>query len=269
MDEEGKTMDVPNEDAIVWKVVEMIQAVPAQINSVFEHWQQQAEAAIQRIIEALTRCTFLGITEEHKQELIANFQKWGEYGWTRPLGAPPDFFFEPPGSIEEANAAMRPLCSKTEVERLFEKLKGQKHRKQDLEEAIACYNDRHYKACALILFGMIDAKMIRKQGCDLDYRPVGHKAAKRLQDRFERDNKETSFFVMLHYVNVFACLKSFFANANDFKDEPDTINRNFVSHGMARRPVRQRDCIQLFFVLYNFAQILSSIPKPNTERFGK
>ena len=58
MDEEGKIIDVPNEDDIVWKATEMIQAVPTQINSAFEHWRQQVEAAIQGIAEALVRCAF-------------------------------------------------------------------------------------------------------------------------------------------------------------------------------------------------------------------
>ena len=40
-------------------------------------------------------------------------------------------------------------------------------------------------------------------------------------------------------------------NGDDFVKEPDVINRNFVGHGMNRRKVRRKDCIQLFLALYN------------------
>ena len=228
----------------------------------FARMAQEVSAAMKPIVEAVQQATasfakaiadfqIPTITEERKQELIASYKKWGEYGWTLCPNAPFDCFDDLPASIEAANATMTPLCSKHEMEQLFEELHGQRIKKEDLDAAILCYNNRQYKACALILFGIIDAKLIRKQKRGERYRPSGSKAAKRLREQFEGGDNEKMLFTMLLCVNLFTCLETLFANADDFKVEPATINRNFVSHGMTRRPVRQRDCIQLFLALYN------------------
>lgn len=209
---------------------------------------QQAAASFAKVIADFQ---IPSISEERKQELIASYKKWGEYGWTLCPNAPFDCFDEFPASIEVANATMTPLCSKREMEQLFEELRGQRIKKEDLDAAILCYNNRQYKACALILFGIIDAKLIRKQKRGEKWRPSGSAAAKRLREQFEGSDNEKMLFTMLLCVNLFTCLETLFANAHDFKVEPATINRNFVSHGMTRRPVRQRDCIQLFLALYN------------------
>ena len=191
------------------------------------------------------------ITEERKQELVSNHKKWGEYGWTMPPEAPFNCFNELPEDIRTANSLMKEFCSKQDMAKLFDVLRDQNLKKEDLEDAILCYNNRQYKPCALVLFGIIDAKLIRKQKKGTKYRPSGSKAVKRLREEFENGDNEKMFFTMLHCVNLFACLETLFANADDFKTEPDTINRNFVAHGMTRRSVRQRDCNQLFLALYN------------------
>lgn len=237
----------------------------------FTRMAQELSAAMRPIVEAVqqTALSFAKaiadfqiptITEERKQELIASYKKWGEYGWTICPNAPFDCFDELPASIEAANAIMTPLCSKREIERLFDELRGQGIKKEDLDAAILCYNNRQYKACALILFGIIDSKLIRKQKRGERYRPSGSKAAKRLREQFEGSDSEKMLFTMLLCVNLFTCLETLFANADDFKVEPATINRNFVSHGMTRRPVRQRDCIQLFLALYNLMLFFEFAP---------
>lgn len=228
----------------------------------FARMAQEVSAAMKPIVEAVQQATasfvkaiadfqIPTITEERKQELIASYKKWGEYGWTLCPNAPFNCFDELPASLETANAIVTPLCSKHEMEQLFEELRGQRIKKEDLDAAILCYNNRQYKACALILFGIIDAKLIRKQKRGEKWRPSGSTAAKRLREQFEGGDNEKMLFTMLLCVNLFTCLETLFANAHDFKVEPATINRNFVSHGMTRRPVRQRDCIQLFLALYN------------------
>ena len=55
---------------------------------------------------------------------------------------------------------------------------------------------------------------------------------------------------------LFSCIETVFAPAENFKAEPYTFNRNYLAHGMTRRPVRQRDCIQLFLALYNLTVFL-------------
>lgn len=238
------------------RFAKMTQELSVAMRPILEITQQ----TVQSVTKAIACFQIPTITEERKQELIASYKKWGEYGWTLNLNTPFDCFDELPASIEAANATMIPLCSKHEMEQLFEELRAQHIKKEDLEAAILCYENRQYKACSLLLFGIIDAKLIRKQTRGKKYRPSGSKAAKRLREQFENGNNEEMLFTMLHCVNLFACLETLFAAADDFKIEPSTINRNFVSHGMTHRPVRQRDCIQLFLALYNLVLFVEDAP---------
>ena len=102
-----------------------------------------------------------------------------------------------------------------------------------------------------MLFGMIDAKLIRNQTTIGKYRPVGGKAAKRLKSKYEQENDKYGFVSMLRFANLFSCLETVFAGGENFTNEPTVINRNYVNHGMNQQPVLKRDCIQLFFILDN------------------
>lgn len=215
--------------------------------------------ALTTFAEAIINIQTPNISEERKEELISNYKRWGEYGWTFFPDAPLSCFEEFPASIEMANAEMKPFCNAEEMSTVFEELREQNIKKEDLESAIFCYQHYQYKACALIVCGIIDAKMIRKQKTDGKNRCVGKRAVQKLWVQYEHENSEKLIFSLLFGVNLFSCLETIFSNGNDFKKEPPVINRNFISHGMNRRAVRKRDCIQLFLVLNNLTHVLSYI----------
>lgn len=272
MDDERKELHFPDEYGAETTLTETARSIAHELEKIvhpeLENLSRavlELSAAMLPVVETIRDATLSvtkvitdfqipTITKERKQELIASYKKWGEYGWTLYPDIPFDSFDEFPENLKAANATMMSFCSKYEINRLFEKLREQRIKKEDLEAAILCYDNRQYKACALILFGIIDAKLIRKQKRDKEWRPAGHSAVKKLRERFENANNEKVLFRMLLFVNLFTCLETLFASGGNFKSEPPTINRNFVSHGMTRRPVRQRDCIQLFLVLYNLMQ---------------
>lgn len=270
-DEHGNPKNLDN------KLIRGIEKAYEVVNSINAAWWKMAEAA-QKVyaeykptIEAIRQLTDSFATaiqewnnstasEERRQKLIGSYKKWGEYGWTLPPNAPIKSFYTFPGSAVIANEQMMKLCTKKDMEQLFEELRHQMIKQKDLEEAIDCYNDRRYMACALILFGLIDAKLIRKQERKKKrYRPAGSDAAEELRNRFEKESNRTILFIMLRGLNVLYCLESIFENAHDFKKEPFIVNRNFVSHGMTLRSVRRRDCIQLFLALYNLTETLDYI----------
>lgn len=104
--------------------------------------------------------------------------------------------------------------------------------------------------------------MMPKSKNEKIYRPVGAKAAREIEENHQENQ---ALYELLNYVNLFACLKTVFAHANDFRREPSVINRNFVDHGMTNRNVRKRDCIQLFLLLNNF---VDTFEKNNKLDFG-
>lgn len=195
-------------------------------------------------------------TEEERQKILESHGKWGEYGWTWIPSAPSQFFYSPPVDIKDANTKAKNYYSDEEIDKVFQRLRTYKLRKDDLESAIYCFQNRQYKPCALVLFGLIESKLIRKQR--KDWRAVGIGAVTEIRTQIESSD-ELKFYTMLWCANLFSYLSTVFANANNFKNEPIVINRNFIDHGMSNRRVRKRDCVQLFFALENLLHLMQYI----------
>ena len=172
-----------------------------------------------------------------------------------------DFFNAPPDK-KTADKIGLSYCKAEQMEIIFEKtlyLKGVK--KADYQEAIYNFHDRRYKSCALVLFALIDAifiRMMKKEDRDnRQRRPVGVGAAKKAMNRIKDEQiREEWYLALFQYENLFSCLCKVFENGNDFKKQPDVINRNFLDHGMSTRNVRKRDCIQLFLLYYNILDFM-------------
>lgn len=237
---------------------DIIIGVAKSIALMMESFSDVFNETIRELAEGLKKIYLPEINEERKQELVENYIAWGQYGWTCLPNMPWDLFCEHPKSIKEANMSVKPYHSSKAMEEVFSDLRMYRIKSEDLESAIFCYRHKQYKACALLLFGMIDSKLIRKQQKGENRRKSGEGAVKKIQKAFEACEDKESFYTMLKYVNLFACLSTLFANGNDFKKEPDTINRNFIDHGMNNRSVRKRDCIQLFLLLGNLMDFLEN-----------
>jgi len=207
-----------------------------------------------KIAETIANFQLPTFTAEERQRILESHQLWGTFGWTWLPSASIGFYHKPPLDIHDANTKAKRLCSDEEMEKIFQNLRIYRLRKDDLESAIFCFQNRQYKPCALLLFGLIEAKLIRKQ--TKEWRAVGIGAVKALKTQVEASDEMEMFYTMLCYANLFACLETIFAKANNFKNEPVVINRNFLDHGMSNRRVRKRDCIQLFLVLQNLLLLM-------------
>ena len=116
------------------------------------------------------------ISDERKQEIRSAYKLWGSYGWTTMPDLPLYGFSECPMDISEANNLALSYCKKGDIEALFDSLRDIKSvKKIDLEEAIFDFQHGKYKSCALILFSLIDAKLIRLQPKDKN--PKGKRLA--------------------------------------------------------------------------------------------
>ena len=207
------------------------------------------------IAESVAAFSIPGFSEEKRKKILESYKRWGRYGWVVLLNAPMKYYYEPPLNIEDANKKALKYCTDADMEQTFDELKNTGSVRTDLESAILCFRTKQYKPCALLLFGLIDAKLIRKQKQTSSWRKVGSGAVVEFKKRVEADEKTKMFFTMLCYANLIAYFETVFASANNFKNEPAIINRNFVDHGMSNRRVRKRDCIQLFLALYNFLRL--------------
>ena len=224
---------------------------------------------IQTIIKNIDSLYF---SDTKKEELIEAYTQWGMLGWTIPPEGPVHLFSSAPSNDQEAYIKIKPYITDDHIYAIVRDLQTMKHvKKTDLVEAINCYKNRQYKACSMVLFSMIDARLIRSQQ-DSERRngrrETGLYAAAKLFSRIETNLiTETMVTTLLEHLNIIAALKTIFKGGDDFKEQPEIINRNFVDHGMLHRKVTKKECKMLFLLLYNFTQHLNylSDSKPSLE----
>ena len=167
---------------------------------------------------------------------------WGENGWTIIPHAPAGLF------------------KTNDMEDLFSNLQGMRLNHKDLNEAIYCYNNKCYKACAMILCSMIDGMIYKRQ-------PVKKGSRRKGDSRFFEKIKESGLkedllqqsFFLLQMNNLIAYLTKLFENGKDFQLDTKVLNRNFLLHGMSKKNVSQKECKQLFLAVYNTKLIIEGV----------
>lgn len=196
------------------------------------------------------------LSDEQKKELQDSYKAWGKHGWTVPPYASLSIFDKKPQSLQEANKYMRQYINTASMKELFIELgRLDNLRKDDLQEAILNFENRRYKSCSMILFALIDGKIIRYQDKEIN-RKVGFYGAKKICNKIESEfSSKNAFFSLLNLINITSALEVTFENAKNFKDQPTVVNRNFILHGMLYGRVRRRDAAQLFLLLYNLIEL--------------
>jgi len=238
------------------------QAITSFISKIdFSFMEKAVQNYSNAFSEIIKKLYIPDISEERKTELINSYNKWGEFGWSLLPNISANLFKNEPIDMKNANKIALNFCKSDIMENLFVKIKKQNIKISDFEEAVFCYKHKKYKACILLLFGLIDAKMIRIQSKFPNYkdnRSFGNNAIKILKKLFDEINENT-LDLLLKYLNLFSCLNTFFSSRKNFKNEPITTNRHFLAHGMSTKRARKRDCIQLFLVLYNLSDFIDYI----------
>lgn len=211
--------------------------------------------AISSLRETICRIKIPQISDERKQELIDIYKQWGNCGWTpHPQSSVNYFDFYPETKIDADNYALK-VCNKDNMEFLFNELKSNKKvSSKNISEAIMCYNNKCYKACSLILFSLIDRKLIKLQKNQTEENiKTGTGAICVFKKKVEKENKEdiSLLYFYLIKINLFQALFKIFEGTENFTKKCDSPNRNYLIHGMTLKPVRKKDCIKLFLILYN------------------
>lgn len=235
-------------------------SVNLNFNSFYENVHRMSEI----ISESIQKIKIPSISEERKQELIEFYTLWGSYGWTiNPCVSTEIIFKSMPSDKKSVDIIALKQCSRQEMEKLFKLIIEVKRVKEiDFLEAVFDYQHKKYKSCALVLFSLIDAILIRLQkrsSLNGKRRKVGAGAVNEVKKRIEMDVNTELLSIMMFYINLFACLDKVFEDGKDFKKQPDIINRNFLDHGMMTKRVRKKDCIQLFLLYYNMLELLDLI----------
>jgi len=248
-------------DAVVNSIILPFQQVVAKVReAVIGDALLQFQKTIQEFGKALQALVDPDISDEEIQQRISAYQTWGQHGWVIPPESPFDLFDTSPGDLKTANRIAMQYCRPQDIESIFSELEKQKHvRKADLQEAKFCFDNKKYKACVMILFSMIDARLIRlsaKQGREKQ-RPSGNRAANRLIEHIKQKYDDANYlFIVLRLAGLQACYDCIFAGGNDFKQQVPTINRNFIDHGMRWKRVTKTECIQVLLLYHETIKLL-------------
>lgn len=200
-------------------------------------------------------------SREMLNNYIKNASAWGELGWSPFPSVGVRFICQIPEEADIADKKMTELCDQVIMEELFQKLLNQPGvEKDDCIEAIENFRDQRYKSCSLLLCSLLDSKLIHNN-YELNIiketykrKNVGGTAIKELKNNVENKQCNFNWLVLIYIANLFSCLGKIFSRANDFKEQPRVINRNFLLHGMLEREVTHKDCLQLFSLYFNYLQ---------------
>lgn len=113
------------------------------------------------------------------------------------------------------------------------------------------YKNRKFFGCCMILFALIEQKLRLHAAADGQPDNLVPKA---LDDIFK--NMDFKYGIYSSHPSRVLCQKAlsylmnlYYKSAEGFVCEPDSMNRNFLLHGMAKREYTRKDCIQLMSIL--------------------
>lgn len=113
---------------------------------------------------------------------------------------------------------------------------------ETLKEAVECFNNKLYSACALLLLALVDSSFITKQPKKGRRKLAGRAVIKAI------DEEKTKYSIIAQTTRLI--IEKMFKDAEDFTVE-NGLNRNMLSHGMNKYNPDKTDCLKLFALLYN------------------
>ena len=194
-------------------------------------------------------------------------KRWGQYGWTFIPNAPSGLFMHIVEDKNKCDKIALHYLHKKDMLNLFEELNRMNINHADLNEAIYCYNNKCYKACAMLLCALIDGIIYKCQKVNGAQRRKGNKNFfEQLRKNSIKEELLLQQFLLLQVDNLIEYMKKLFEQGNDFQLKTSVLNRNFLLHGMNKKSICQKECKQLFLAVYNTKMVIDSF---NTEAQNK
>lgn len=232
----------------------------SQVSEIFKNLFEEAAPKLQELILSLQ---VPGYTKEEKEELVKAVIAWGNYGWTYCSSTPHSELLIFPEPLECADDYMAKYCSDEEIISIKNHLSGKGFDEKDLEEALFCCQHDKFKSSCLILFGLIDHLLIKRNKTftknNKTMRKLGKSAVAAIEYDSQKDFEKDTLFSYLTFLNIIKCLGTLFEYGDDFQTQPVIINRNFISHGMYESEVTKLDCFKVWSALFSFATVFPAI----------
>ena len=192
------------------------------------------------------------------------YRTWGTYGWvTNHLVVPYGFWENHPITQIDADRLVLKSLDKDKLSGLRLEILKKSNNSKICKEAIACFDNRCYTACASLLISLIDGELIRcKASLATKNKKTGLKAGERVVENVATDDMYgLPGLYHLELINYESYINTLFARADGFVKEPNCLNRNYLHHGMSNRRVLRKDCIKLLLAYHKtiyFSKILNT-----------
>ena len=193
--------------------------------------------------------------DNHNIAIKEAYDEWGKLGWTEFPFDKTKIISNHPVSKHDADRLAVEYFNDSRTVTFLSLVLEVSMDNEDVNSAIFCFKHQQYKACALLLFSLIDYSFSIFQESHTNN--IGCSGAKKASTAYKSMLKDSSFIkYILRYSGLFKALFAFYGNTDNFNsEETDTINRHFISHGYSSRAVTKYDCIKLFLAYYNLLNL--------------
>lgn len=180
------------------------------------------------------------------------FQKWADYGWTTIEEASIDLFWEDPKTQENADKVCIEYFKEDKLKSFLKEIKKIEYAESYIKESVELFENEKYKGCSMLIIATIDRILSENITSETDKRQkkIGLSAVRKIKKAFEENEKEFLEFAF-GINNLVWFLLKLFEDGNDFNDEINYINRNYLMHGWLEKEVTRLDCIKLYNALLN------------------
>lgn len=196
------------------------------------------------------------IDEQQLKKMELGYEKWAKYGWTSVPSGPVFLFFKVDAIDQNTADEICLKYLKNDIGRILTTINGKIKNNSNYSEAIECFKLEYYTATAMIITSIIERE-IMELIMDKDGRkPRMKMIAQKYKEKY-LENKDELLNYYLMIVNLSKFLEQFFEYGNDFIEQIDYLNRNFLMHGWRDVKINKIDCIKLFLCLYNIVFLKS------------
>ena len=236
-------------------------------------WQENYADILKAYAESLAirQQELQRITEFDHVQAFKKVKNWGKYGWVVMGRALADMeiyeVIDVPNGEAEADERMLTRLNENRLQTLISTLKDDIPGNDDIVEAIELFEQGRYKPCAMMLFALIDGTLIRNDRAHLDDEGNVIQRSSHHGIRLAAGEARSLLYTLSWIRNIEKAYWYFFAPADDFNPTKEkTINRNFIDHGMATKPVERISCIKLFILLSSVLEMVENYPLDTSEQ---
>ncbi len=198
------------------------------------------------------------VDKEVLQEYTKRYSLFGKYGWCIPLNAPL-FIQKNPETLKDADIYLIKTINTKILNKSFKYIiKTNFINETDLNEAISNLRAKKFKSCALLLFSIIDSLLFSIGKNYSEPLNTLNKIIKQTNSNIESYNSEYLFYKcqLCAFTNS---LQIIYKHGDNFKKQPQIINRNFLAHGMLKRDVNKCDCLKTIALLENLCFVIKQL----------